>query len=135
MKQRVLICGTFDLFHIGHLNVLKSARALGDALVVAIHVDTHNTKGVDIFYPPEVRAQMISEFRCVDSVVFYESMDALVKEVDFDILCHGPDNKSPTNLAAYAWCRAHGKTVHELPRTPGISSSDLRAFLTGKNFS
>lgn len=133
--KTVLIPGVFDLFHIGHFNVLTTAKALGDKLIVAIHRDSANTKGVEIFYAPEIRARMISAFNFVDDVIYYESMDELVKEVSFDILCHGPDNKSAPCLAAYEWCHANGKEVHEIPRTTGISSSDIRKFLNGKNFS
>ena len=132
--KKVLIPGIFDLFHIGHFNVLKLAKLQGDFLIVAIHKDSKNTKGVEIFYSPEIRAQIIKEFRFVDKVVFYENIDELVQEVDFDILCHGPDNTSELCLKAYDWCNKNNKKVVEIPRTPGVSSTDFRNYLKKKKF-
>lgn len=132
-QRRVLIPGTFDLFHIGHFNVLRNASKQGDHLTVAVHVDSQNTKGVDIFYTPDDRADIIRNFRFVDNVVFYERIDELVKDVEFDVLCHGPDNTSDLCMRAYQWCRDNGKGLVEIPRTEGVSSSKIRAFLKDKN--
>ena len=82
-----------------------------------------------MFYPPEDRARIISSLRFVDDVVFYEYIDELVKNVLFDTLCHGPDNYNERCRNAYEWCKKHNKEVVEIPRTEGISSSDLRIFL------
>ncbi|GEM_PF-1775361 len=129
--QTVLIPGVFDLFHLGHFNVLKRASLQGDSLTVAIHVGISNPKSVEMFYSHQERAKIIQEFKFVDNVVFYEKIDDLVKATEFDILCHGPDNKTDLCLKAYDWCHKHGKKVVELPRTDGISSSKIRDFVNG----
>ena len=50
--KTVLTYGTFDLFHIGHLNLLKRARELGDKLIVAVSTDEFNaTKGKTTLMP------------------------------------------------------------------------------------
>jgi len=126
---KVLIPGSFDLFHIGHLNVLKNARACGDYLVVAIHCDSDNLKQTEYFYTPEERMKMIKDLRFVDEVVFYERIDILVENVEFDILCHGPDNKHEYCLKAYKWCRDKNRGIRELPRTEEISSTKIRNYL------
>lgn len=133
LKRRVLIPGTFDLFHIGHFNVIKKASEKGDYLTVAVHIDASNSKGVDIFYTPEDRAEIIRNLRFVDNVVFYERIDELVKNVEFDVLCHGPDNTNDLCMRAYKWCRDNGRNVVEIPRTEGVSSSKIRSFLKDKN--
>lgn len=127
---KVLIPGSFDLVHIGHFNVIKSASEKGDYLIVAIHVDSLQRKGVEYFYSPQERADFIKEFRFVDQVLFYETIDQLVRNVYFDILCHGPDNTSDSCLKAYEWCKANNKKLYTLPRTEGISSSKLRKFIS-----
>ncbi len=128
--KKVLMPGSFDLVHIGHFNVIQSASSKGEYLIVAIHLDSNGDKGVEYFYSPEERARIIKEFRFVDEVVLYETIDQLVQDVDFDILCHGPDNTSEACMRAYKWCNENAKEMYTLPRTDGISSSKLRAFIS-----
>lgn len=128
-KKISLIPGTFDLFHLGHYNVLKKAKSFGDYLKVAIHSDSSNSKGVEIFYTPEDRSLIIKDLRFVDEVIFYERIDHLVKDVEFDVLCHGPDNYTELCIKAYEWCNSNGKEVVTIDRTEGISSTKIRSFL------
>ncbi|MFA7241076.1 MAG: adenylyltransferase/cytidyltransferase family protein [Sulfuricellaceae bacterium] len=70
--KTVITYGTFDLFHIGHLNLLRRLRALGDRLVVGVSSDEFNTiKGKSTIVPYEHRAEILRALRFVD-VVFPE---------------------------------------------------------------
>ncbi|MBB3207814.1 cytidyltransferase-like protein [Rhodopirellula rubra] len=128
--KKVLLCGSFDLFHIGHFTVIEKASAQGDFLTVGVHQDSENMKEVDYFYSPEERKRIIKSLRFVDEVILYERMEELVRQIDFDVLCHGPDNVAPRFQRIFAWCREHGRSVVELPRTEGISSTAIRRFIT-----
>jgi glycerol-3-phosphate cytidylyltransferase len=74
---------------------------------------------------------MVQSIRYVDEVVIYEDVDTIVKEVDFDIFVTGPDQIHDGFQRAMQWCREHGKQVVVLPRTEGISSSQLKTKIMG----
>ncbi len=88
--------GVFDLFHIGHLNILKKAKEMCDFLVVGVTVDElvayKNKKAVISF---EERIAIIDAIKYVDQTVPQTSMDKLSawKEVNFDIMFVGDDWK------------------------------------------
>ena len=68
MKTIGYISGTFDLFHIGHLNIIKKAKENCDYLVVGVH-ESGAWKGKVTFIPFEERLEIISSIRYVDQVV------------------------------------------------------------------
>ena len=59
----------------------------------------------------------------------YENVKDIVRDVDFDMLVLGPDQKHEGFVAAIDYCNENNKTVVVLPRTEGISSSDLKALI------
>lgn len=124
--QRVLTVGVFDLFHYGHLKILQQSRAQGDYLIVGVHNDIHYSKGIEFVYSLEQRMEMVKACCYVNEVVPYIKVSELVCQVEFDILVHGPDQNHALFQQAFAWCKANGKLVVPVPRTPGISSSGLR---------
>jgi len=128
-KKKVVTVGVFDFFHLGHLNVLESAKSLGDYLIVGVHNDKLNTKGVDFLYSLDDRIRLVQSLCCVDEVVPYERIDLLIEGMDFDILAHGPDQNHQYFQKAFEWCIKNEKEVYTLPRTEGISSTKLRAIL------
>lgn len=128
-QKRVLTVGVFDIFHLGHLNVLEAAKMHGDILVAAVHDDKLNTKGVDFFYTLDERIRLVKSLRVVDEVVSYERVDLLVKEIEFDVFAHGPDQNHSYFQEAFRWSKANGKEVITLERTKGISSTNLRDVL------
>ena len=68
--KKVITYGTFDLFHLGHLNILKRAKEQGDYLIVAVSTDEFNaTKGKACVYPYEHRAQIVQAIQYVDEVI------------------------------------------------------------------
>ena len=96
MSKRVITFGTFDVFHIGHLRILERSRALGDHLTVGVSSDALNRskKGRDPVYPQDQRAEIVSGLRCVDAVVFEESLEekrAYLLQHRADVLVMGED--------------------------------------------
>ena len=75
--KRVITFGTFDIFHVGHINILERARALGDYLIVGVSSDALNIskKGRNPVYSEEERVKIISSLRCVDEVFIEHSLD------------------------------------------------------------
>lgn len=130
--NKVLTVGVFDFFHLGHLNVLEQAKSYGDYLIVAVHDDKLNTKGVDFLYTLEERLRFVNSLGFVNEAIPYERVDKIVELIDFDIFVHGPDQNHQYFQKAFEWCKASGKEVITSERTEGISSTRLRAFL--KNY-
>lgn len=86
--------GVFDLFHIGHLNMLKNAKSLCDKLVVGVSTDElvsyKNKKSV---IPFEERLEIVRNIKYVDAAMPQESMDkfATWQKIKFDIMFVGDD--------------------------------------------
>ena len=116
--------GTFDLFHIGHLRIIERARALCDRLVVAVSTDEFNSvKGKRTAVPYADRAEIVAALRCVDMVIPEESWDQKpgdIKRHGVDVLVMGDDWRG-TFDGLQSLCE-----VVYLPRTPGISTTELR---------
>lgn len=69
IMKTVITYGTFDLFHIGHLNLLRRLRSLGDRLVVGVSTDDFNSiKGKKTIVSYEHRAEIVGSLKCVDHV-------------------------------------------------------------------
>lgn len=127
--KTVFTVGVYDLLHIGHVQLFRRARQLGDRLVVAVQSSDVVMKykpGGQLVYTTEERMYMVRAVRYVDGVVEYHDVDAIVKEVDFDVFVTGPDQQHEGFQRAMEWCRANGREVVVLPRTEGISSSWLK---------
>ena len=127
--KKVLTVGVYDLLHIGHVNLFRRARKLGDSLTVAVQKSEVVLKykpGSKLVYSTEERMYMVKSIRYVDDVIEYEGVDEIVKTADFDIFVTGPDQTHAGFQAAMQWCREHGKETVVLPRTEGISSSWLK---------
>ena len=69
--------GTFDMFHIGHLNLLRNAKALCGKLIVGVNSDdlVYSYKNKRPIISQANRAEIISELRCVDDVIICSSLD------------------------------------------------------------
>jgi len=122
---RVIIYGTFDLFHVGHLRILQRARGLGDELFVGISTDTFNSiKGKESTICFKHRMEIISALECVTHVFPEEDWDQKEKDIKrFQInkFVMGDDWKGKFDMLG-SIC-----DVLYLSRTPGISSSLLKA--------
>lgn len=129
MKKKVLTVGVYDLLHIGHVNLFRRAKELGDLLTVAVQrseVVLKYKPEAKLIYSTEERMFMVKAIRYVDDVIEYEGVDEIVKAVDFDIFVTGPDQIHTGFQAAMQWCHEHGKETVVLSRTDGISSSWLK---------
>lgn len=99
MKKQQIIgytSGVYDLFHIGHLNLLRNAKGLCDKLVVGVTSDELvSYKGKQAIIPYEERAEIVRNIKYVDSVVMQEDMDKLAmwKRLKFDVIFVGDDWK------------------------------------------
>ncbi len=125
---RVLTYGTFDLFHYGHLQILKRAAYLGDELIVGVSTDQFNTiKGKECYYNFKHRAEIVNAIQWVDTVIPEQSWDQKEKDIqDFnvDILVMGDDWKGHfDDLNDYC------KIIY-LPRTEGISTHSIKQDLS-----
>ena len=69
--KKVITYGTFDLFHVGHLNLIKRAKALGDYLIVAVSSDAFNAqKGKKAYHSDQDRKTILEAIKYVDEVDF-----------------------------------------------------------------
>jgi cytidyltransferase-like protein len=92
--KKVLTVGVYDLLHIGHVNLFRRARRLGDSLTVAVQrseVVLKYKPEAKLVYSTEERMYMVKSIRYVDEVIEYEGVDEIVKTADFDIFVTGPD--------------------------------------------
>ena len=122
--KKVITYGTFDLFHVGHLNILKRAKALGDYLVVAVSSDKFNAiKGKKAYHSVEDRVAILEAIEFVDEVIVEEDWDQKISDVQehqIDVFVMGDDWKGKFNhLKEYC-------EVVYLPRTDGISTTKIK---------
>ncbi len=89
--------GVFDMFHIGHLNLLRNAKSMCDKLIVGVSVDKLvQYKGKTPVIPYEDRAEIVRCCKFVDLVVPQYDMDKLTacKKLSVDLMFVGDDRKS-----------------------------------------
>ena len=126
--------GAWDMFHVGHLNILLRARSRCDHLVVGVVTDDALllAKGRRPVLPVDERIEVVSQLDLVDEVVTDHSSDKLEiwEQVRFDILFKGDDwrgtakgNKLEADMASV------GVAVCYFPYTAHTSSTLLRAML------
>lgn len=121
------LSGTFDLFHVGHLNLLKRARAQCDYLIVGVH-DSGAWKGKETFISLEERKAIVGACRYVDKVVDSCREDSEAWELwHYDRLFVGSDYKGSERFAKYeAFFADKGVEIIYFPYTQGTSSTQLR---------
>ena len=129
--------GVFDMFHIGHLNILRRAKERCDYLIVGVSTDecVESYKHHTPIIPYEQRSAIVAAIKFVDEVVPQTTMDNLefLKQRHFDIMFHGDEwkgtelyNKYEEEFAKY------GAKIEFLNHTEGISSSILREKIKNK---
>ena len=127
------LSGTFDLFHIGHLNLLRRAKENCDYLVVGVHKDASH-KGKSTFISFEERCEIVRSIKYVDQVIPSEREDCdvyLKGIVKYDYLFVGSDYKGTERFNRYEEIFADkGVKIIYFPYTQGTSSSQLREALT-----
>lgn len=126
--KKVITYGTFDLLHYGHVRLLKRARQLGDYLIVGLSTDEFNElqKHKEAYNPYPERKYILQAIRYVDKVIPEKSWDqkiADVKKYHIDIFVMGDDW-----AGKFDFLKPYCKVIY-LPRTPGISTSKIKADL------
>jgi len=129
-KVRVFTSGSFDLFHIGHLNILEKSAALGDELIVGVSTDEliERYKGMKPIVPFEQRIRIVGALKCVTKVVKQVKLTeiAQLKRENIDIVTIGDDWENKY-LEGLEWMkRQPGKRVVYFPYTPGISTTSIK---------
>lgn len=121
--------GVFDLFHIGHLNLLKNAKGMCDKLVVGVTVDDLvQYKGKNAMIPFEDRIEIVRSCKYVDAVVPQYDMDKLTmcKKLKASILFVGDDWYGTEKWKKYEeeFSKENIRIVY-FPYTKGISSTKI----------
>lgn len=126
--------GVFDMFHIGHLNILKKAKEQCDYLIVGVSTDENvkSYKHKTPVIPYENRKAIVEAIKYVDLVVPQENMDkfAAWEKYHFDVIFHGDDWKGSKmfNEVERKLGEVGCKMVF-LPHTEGISSTMLHEII------
>lgn len=124
MATRVITFGTFDVFHIGHVNILTRAHDLGDHLTVGISTDelNYSKKGRYPIYRQEHRREIVQSLDCVSETFYEHSLDLkreYLLEHRADVLVMGNDWEG-----RFDEFNDICKVVY-LPRTADISTTDI----------
>lgn len=127
------LSGTFDLFHIGHLNLLKRAKEKCDYLIVGVH-DSGAWKGKETFIPLEERKKIVGACKYVDKVV-----DSCREDSDAWSLWHynrlfvGSDYKGTERFNRYEqFFKDKGVEIVYFPYTKQTSSTQIRNAINNK---
>jgi len=123
-------CGVFDLFHIGHLNILKKSKMLCDKLIVAVTRDNLvSYKGKKAYINENERLEIVNSCKYVDYAIFQDDIDKFKawEKIKFDILFVGDDWKG--NEKWNEWEKKLNEVnvkINYIPYTKNISSSLIR---------
>ena len=130
MKTIGYISGTFDLFHIGHLNIIKKAKENCDYLIVGVH-ESGAWKGKDTFIPFKERLEIISAIKYVDQVVkSYPNDTDAINHHNIKKLFVGDDYKGSDRFKKYEKiCSKANVEIIYFPYTKSTSSTMLRNVL------
>lgn len=130
--QTVYVIGVFDLFHRGHLELLRRAKALGDKLVVAINGDdmvaSYKRRP---FFNEEDRLALVEATEYVDEAFVIRQYDnkEIIKQYKINKIVHGDDWEEESYKEQIRvtdeFLEEHHCELVLLPYTKGISTSDL----------
>lgn len=127
MNGTVITYGTFDMFHIGHLNLINRATELGGRIIVGVSTDEFNAKkGKKCIIPYSQRAEIVGAIKGVDLVIPEENWEQKPKDIvdhNVDLFVMGDDWAGKfDHLSKYC-------EVLYLPRTQNVSTSELKRSL------
>ena len=124
MGKIVLTYGTYDLLHIGHINLLKRAKELGNYLIVGLSTDEFNAiKGKRAYHRFEERKKLLQSIKYVDLIIeenCWEDKKRHIKEHNVDIFVMGSDWEGKFNELS-SLCE-----IIYLPRTEGVSTTKIK---------
>ena len=127
----VYTVGTFDMVHLGHLDLLEYCATLGDKFIVGVAsdevVDSYK-RNVPII-PLEQRMQMLKALKCVDDVVSYDTLEYVsnCKKLDVDVFVIGEDwGDKPHNIAVEKYLKSKGAKIVQVSYNPLTSSTKIK---------
>ncbi len=126
---RVLTYGTFDLFHVGHVRILKRAKELGDKLIVGLSTDEFNSiKGKQAIFSYGERKEILESCKYVDEVIPEKDWDQKIDDIKthrIDLLVMGSDWEGSEK---FEYLKDYVNVLY-LPRTEEVSTTDLKSIL------
>ena len=122
--NRVITFGTFDVFHVGHINILERAASYGEELIVGVSSDALNFSKKQRYpiYSEMDRMKIISSLKFVSSVFLEESLELkleYIKKYNASTLVMGDDWEG-----RFDWVKSECEVIY-LPRTPSISTTEI----------
>ena len=122
--KTIITYGTFDMFHVGHLRLIKRLCELGDRLIVAVSTDEFNAlKGKKTLIPYEQRAMIVSEIKGVDLVIPEQTWEQKIEDIkkhNVNIFAMGDDWSEK-----FDFLKEYCEVVY-LTRTENISTTKLK---------
>ena len=122
--NRAITYGTFDLFHIGHLRLLKRISALANELYVAVSSDEFNSiKGKTCVIPFEERKEIIAALNCVTQEIKEDNWEQKISDIQkyhCDLFVMGDDWEGN-----FDFLKPYCEVIY-LPRTQGISTTAIK---------
>ncbi|MCR5823161.1 MAG: glycerol-3-phosphate cytidylyltransferase [Lachnospiraceae bacterium] len=127
--KKVITYGTYDLLHVGHINLLRRAKELGDYLIVGLSTDEFNAgKHKQAYYSYEDRKVILEAVKYVDEVIPEENWEQKIDDVvknNVDVFVMGDDWKGK-----FDFLKDYCEVVY-LPRTVGVSTTKTKTDLHG----
>ena len=127
----VYTVGTFDMVHVGHLDLLEYCASLGDKFIVGVASDEvvgSYKRNVPII-PLEQRMRMLKALDCVDDVVSYDTLEYVsnCKKLNVDVFVIGEDwgNKAH-NIAVEKYLKSKGASIVQVSYNPLTSSTKIK---------
>jgi cytidyltransferase-like protein len=137
MQPVIYTVGVFDLFHIGHANVLRIAAKIGKLCVGVCSDELNNKlKGVYPIFNQVERLSIIRNLKYVDSSFMYDNTDysSQMRTVYADIFACGTDFGYRQDQVLFLdWCDKNLIPIVRIPRTKGISTSEIKERIKNDN--
>ena len=127
-------CGVFDMFHVGHLNLLEKCKSMCDYLIVGVCNDDYvrNIKHKEPVYSEQDRVRILEALKVVDRaelVTIEETNDKIlaIEKFHFDVLFSGDDWKgSERYQKTEEQFKKYGAFIEYFPYTQGISTTQIK---------
>ncbi|MBA1420326.1 MAG: adenylyltransferase/cytidyltransferase family protein [Epsilonproteobacteria bacterium] len=134
----VYTVGTFDMVHVGHLDLLEYCATLGDKFVVGVASDKvvgSYKRNVPVI-PLDQRMRMLKALGCIDDIVSYDKLEYVsnCKDLDVDIFVIGEDwGDKPHNIAVEEYLKAKGAKIIQVSYNPLTSSTKIKQNLIAQS--
>lgn len=124
-------CGAFDMFHVGHLNILRNAKSMCDHLIVAVSTDQliESKKDTKSLIPFEHRIEIVRNIKYVDTVIPQNSLDKIeaYRKLKYNMLFVGDDWYDNPKWSDYEnELKSYGAKIIFFPYTEAISTTKIK---------